>query len=225
MEIRKGYCIILTRDGRFLKQVIPPGVFEVGDEITVSEEYVYKTKRIDISRVKTLSLAASIIIILATVSFFSFWYLKHYTASRSADAESVGVYVAEEEAEVADADADAEMIVEEKVTEAVEKRTIIFEETYYFREQEEAEEDIEDTLSISYKIIDDISLRIKLRNISSASKFDGTLTMVMYLSDGSESQAETVSIDELEPGEVTENPLFLKTEEVKLKVQITGSTY
>ncbi|MEA2015674.1 MAG: anti-sigma factor domain-containing protein [Actinomycetota bacterium] len=228
MEIKKGYCIVLTGDGRFLKQEIPPGVFEIGDEIIVNEEYVFQTKRMDISRVKTLSLAASILIILATVSFFSFWYMKHYNASRRA-AASVGDYAAEDAAEAdadADADAEREIIVSDKdYEETVEKRSIIFEETYYIDEQKESEEDIDDTLGLSYKIINDVSLRVKLKNISSASKFNGTLTIVLYLSDNSESKSETVSIEELEPGQTVESPLFLNAEEVKLKVQINGNAY
>jgi len=226
IEIKKGYCIALTRDGRFLRQEIPPGVFEVGDEIIVNEEDLFKAKRMDISRVKTLSLAASILIILATVSFFSFWYMKHYRASRSTS-ESADVYIAEEEME-ADADAGSEekmTVFEEAYEEEAEEKSIVFEETYYFEEKKESEENIEGILGFSYKIIDDISLRIKLKNISSASKFSGTLTMVLYLSDNSESKSEAVSIEELEPGEIIERPLFLETEEIRLKVQITGNAY
>jgi len=227
MEISKGYCVVLTRDGQFLKQEIPPGVFEVGDEIMVSKEYVFKKKRMDMSRVKNLSLAASIMVIVATVSFFGFWYMKHYNAAKYT-VESAAVYMAEE----ADADADASVeeeaitvYTEEADSEPVEEIPVSYEKVFYFDEQEEAEENIGESLGFSYVIINDTSVRVRLENISRVAEFDGTLSFILYSSDDSESQTGTISIDELGPGEIVDKPIFLKSEEVKFKVQITGSMH
>jgi hypothetical protein len=230
MEIGKGYCIVLTRDGQFLKQEIPPGVFEVGEEIVVSNEYVFKKKRMDMSRVKTLSLAASIMVVMATVSFFGFWYMKHYNTARYT-ANLGSIYPAEEAGAPADADADA--ACEESITvykeaaeeELAEEIPVSFEKVFYFDEQKEAEEYIGENLDFSYKIIDDTSIRVRLENIGSVAEFDGSLTFALYSSDDSESQTGTISINKLGPGDVMDKPIFLKAEEVKLKVQITGSLY
>jgi hypothetical protein len=35
VEIYKDYCIVLTRDGRFLRQDVPAGAYEIGDEIVI----------------------------------------------------------------------------------------------------------------------------------------------------------------------------------------------
>jgi hypothetical protein len=35
VEIHKDYCIVLTRDARFIRQVMPAGAYEIGDEIVI----------------------------------------------------------------------------------------------------------------------------------------------------------------------------------------------
>ena len=57
MEIHKDYCIVMTKDGQFLKQNIPAGVFEIGDEIAVSKEYAHEPKTVKVGWLKNLSIA------------------------------------------------------------------------------------------------------------------------------------------------------------------------
>jgi hypothetical protein len=37
VEIYKDYCIVLTRDGRFIRQDVPAGAYEIGDEIFIED--------------------------------------------------------------------------------------------------------------------------------------------------------------------------------------------
>jgi hypothetical protein len=229
IEIGKDYCIVLTRDGQFLKQRIPAGVFELGDEITVSEEYEYKPLASNIKLIKNFSMAASVAIILIAASVFGVWYMK-YTASKE-DTFTTGDIIIRESAveeavdETIVGEAREESFEAAASSEAIEERNIFFEKTYSFSEQKEAEDNVRDIISFSYKIIDNISLRVKLNNISTSLNFNGTLKLVMLLPDNSESSTEIISLEEFEPGEVIEHPLFLKTGETKLKLEVSGYAY
>ncbi len=234
MEIGKDYCIVMTRDGQFIKQKIPSGVFEIGDEITVSKEYAFKPKtaNINIKWVRSFAVAASVVIVVVVGSVFGVWYLRQYYASRNItlfteDANREEMTVGEE----APAEETAEEQKEEGIKEpavamtAGEEKTITFESIYSFTEQPEVIEDIEEIIQFSYEIVDNVSLRIRLKNISSTLSFDGTFKLVMLLSDETESRTEVISLDGFGPGKIKEQPLFLKAGEMKLKLEVTGSTY
>ncbi len=228
MEIGRDYCVVLTRDGQFLKQKIPSGVFELGDEITVSEEYEYKPLVSNIKLIKNFSMAASVAIILIAASVFGVWYMK-YTVSKE-DTFTAGDIIIRESAveeaadEVIVGEAREESSEAAASSEALEEKDIFFEKTYSFIEQKEAQDNIGGIINFSYKVIDDISLRIKLNNVGTSLNFSGTMEMVMLLSDNSESSTEVVSLDEFEPGEVREHSLFIKTGESKLKIELSGVT-
>jgi len=236
VEMGKDYCIVITRDGQFLKQRMPAGVFELGDEIVVSKEYSYKPALFNITWIKKMSLAASVAVVVVTVSIFSVLYLGHYASSR--DEVFTGNYITVEDT----ADKEDDLLVgeiekesyeesglsEEEVTREVSvsedaaEKTVVFKKVYSFAEQTEVEDDIEDVINFSYKIINNSNLRIKLRNISASSSFSGSINMIISLSDNSESRVEEISLEEFEPGRIEEYPLFLKAGESKLEVEITG---
>jgi hypothetical protein len=242
VEISKDYCIVMTRDGQFLKQRIPPGFFELGDEIIVSKEYVYKSSGINVPWIKKMSLAASLAVMVITVSIFSFFYIKQYTGSRDADFQSDNMVIEEttgegnfiveeikdegyEESRGAVEESAEEGTGDLALSEAVGQEAIVFEKIYSFDEQTEAEDNIKNVISFSYKIINNASLRIELRNISTSSNFSGTLNMIISLSDNSEKRTEEISLEDFKPGEIEEYPLFLKTGESKLKVEVNGFTH
>jgi hypothetical protein len=44
VEIYKDYCIVLTRDGRFIRQDVPAGAYEIGDEIIIEAAGLFTVK-------------------------------------------------------------------------------------------------------------------------------------------------------------------------------------
>lgn len=229
MEICKDYCIVLTTDGQFLKQKIPAGVFEVGDEIKVSKEYVYNPRKISINWVKNIALAASVAVILIIGSIFSIWYMKYFSATEERDFAAENIVIEEPAGDEAAAELYREpeegTKEESLMSIAEEEKTITFEQTYSFDEQPEVEDDIGEIIRFSYKIIDGINLKIKLININSILTFNGTIKLNLLFSDEGRSRTETIVLEGFEPGKLEEYPVFLKTEEVKLNLEITGSAY
>src|SRR4030043_1973409 len=84
IEIHKDYCIVMTKDGQFIRQNIPAGVFEIGDEIVISKEYSYEPKTIRAGWLKSLSVASMAVVVVAVLSIFGVWYFKQYLPLRNA---------------------------------------------------------------------------------------------------------------------------------------------
>ncbi len=227
MEIHKDYCIVMTKDGRFLKQEIPPGVFEIGDEITISEGYVYKPKTIKVGWFRSFAVGAVVVAVVAVLAVFGVWYVKQYRPLRS---NAMVAADATREAEAAEAE---EEISEEKATEesiltmeAEQGEMVVFDKTYSLEEQSKIEdEDIKETISFSYEVVDGINLQVRFRNISSTRSFSGTFRLTTLLSDGSQSQTKTISLEGFEPAQVKEDSIFLKMGETDLRLEVNGSTY
>lgn len=232
IEIGKDYCIVLTRDGQFLRQRIPHGVFEIGDEIIVREEDNFKPAMVNIkmNRVRSSAVAASVILILAVGSIFAVRYLRDYypgeVISEDMDAAATEkVIVAPEEDERAFNEEEAESMEESALAVALEEEAITFKNIYSLEEQGEIEEDIKEVICFSYKIVDEINLRIQLKNISSTSTFNGTFKLIMTSSDGSESRTEVISLEEFGPGKTKEYQMFIKAGEKNLKLEVAGNAY
>ena len=83
IEIYKDHCIAVTRDGRFLKERIPAGAHEIGDEIVISQSVLQKTE--ERSRVfQIISRTAIGFAVLAVIvfgSYFGIQYLRTDTPS------------------------------------------------------------------------------------------------------------------------------------------------
>lgn len=225
MEIYKDYCIVMTKDGQFLKQEIPAGVFEIGDEIMVSEGYVYKPKVVKVGWMRSFAVGTMIVVMVAVVSIFGVWYLKQYRPSRDialltedTTEETLTVQIEEE--------APQEEIEEESALSmnAEQEEKVIFDSTYSLEEEAQVEEDINGII-FSYEIIDNVNLRVKLENKSYTPSFNGTFNLVMLFSDGSESRIETIPLEGFEPGKVRERPFFLKAGETDLRLIVTEITY
>lgn len=227
MEIYKDYCIVMTGDGQFLKQNIPAGVFEIGDEIVVSKEYSYKPKAIRVSWLRSLSIAAMVVVVVSVMSIFGVWYLKQYRPLRDVtllteDATGEAAPAAVEE------EAQEEKSTEESALtmEAEQGETVIFERTYSLEEQTKVDDEkIGEIISFSYEIIDGVNIQVEFKNISGTSSFSGILKLTTLFSDGSASQTKTISLEKFEPAQVKEDSIFMKAGETNLRLEINGSAY
>src|SRR5665811_1476058 len=67
-EIYKDHCIAITRDGRFIRQGIPAGAYEIGDEIVIEAAELYaagtRPARKSFSMLARLSAGFAAIVIL-----------------------------------------------------------------------------------------------------------------------------------------------------------------
>jgi len=95
MEIHKDYCIVMTGDGRFIRQAVPAGELEIGDEIIVEEETFTAPGR---DWIKTFAIAA---VALLVIGFGSYGVFRIFGGSGRGSGEAAMV-------------ADAEMRTEEK---------------------------------------------------------------------------------------------------------------
>ncbi|MFC2159258.1 anti-sigma factor domain-containing protein [Actinomycetota bacterium] len=94
MEIHKDYCIVMTGDGRFIREAVPAGELEIGDEIIIEEETFAVPSR---DWIRTFAIAAVAVLV---VGFGSYGVFRIFGGGgRSSEAAMV---------------ADAEMLTEEK---------------------------------------------------------------------------------------------------------------
>jgi len=241
IEIGKDYCIVLTSDGQFIRQRIPHGVFEIGDEIVVTQEDSYRepaTADIKMKRIRSFALAASVVFVLAVGSIFTVKYMStrgYYPVGAVADeipAEEEVIFLPlrgergydEAEAEEQEEDVVAEEPAED-ISMASKERAITFENIYSYSlgEQKAVEENIKEVIFFSYKIVDGASLKIQIKNISDTLTFDGAFKLTMLAADGSESRTEVISLDGFSPGRIKEHQIFIKSGEENLKVEVTGT--
>jgi len=95
IEIHKDYCIAMTPDGMFVRQAVPAGELEIGDEIIIEEETFTAPGR---DWIRTFAIAAAAILVIGFGSYGIFRVFSGFTRGGG---------------EVAMV-ADAEMLTEEK---------------------------------------------------------------------------------------------------------------
>ena len=95
IEIHKDYCIAMTPDGMFVRQAVPAGELEIGDEIIIEEE-TFKAPGRD--WIKTFAIAAAAILV---IGFGSYGIFRVFSGFTRGGGETAMV-------------ADAEMLTEEK---------------------------------------------------------------------------------------------------------------
>jgi hypothetical protein len=120
MEIHKEYCIVMTGDGRFIRQAVPAGELEIGDEIIVEEETFTAPSR---DWIKTFAIAAVAILV---IGLGSYGILRIFGGLGSRNGEAAMV-------------ADAEMRTEEKANDEAMAATVEEEAVQESPEGEEAE--------------------------------------------------------------------------------------
>ncbi|MBA7613111.1 hypothetical protein ES703_20354 [subsurface metagenome] len=227
MEIHKDYCIVMTEDGQFLRQEIPAGRLEIGDEIVIEKEYYYERRA---SWVKSFAIAASVVVVVAVGSVFGVRYLKQYYPAGDI------AMVAEEKA-VAEEATREEVLMEEEALpteegteepalamEAEQEETIIYKSksVYSLEEGTTVREHIEDII-FSYKVSGERNLSVRLKNGSSTNVFNGTFTLIMLLSDGSVARTTTILLEGFEPGEIHEESFSLEAGEAEFRLEVTES--
>jgi len=78
VEIHKNYCIVITRDGRFVRQDMNAGVHEIGDEIVIDDADLFtagvKTGSKSFSLFARLAAGFAAIVILSGISYFGIKY-------------------------------------------------------------------------------------------------------------------------------------------------------
>jgi len=120
MEIHKEYCIVMTGDGRFVRQAAPAGELEIGDEIIIEEETFRAPSR---DWIKTFAIAAVAVLV---VGFGSYGVFRIFSGFGRAGGEAAMV-------------ADAEMRTEEKANDEAIAATAEEEAVQEAPEGEEAE--------------------------------------------------------------------------------------
>lgn len=227
MEIHKDYCIVMTEDGQFLRQEIPAGRLEIGDEIVIEKEYYYERRA---SWVKSFAIAASVVVVVAIGSVFGVRYLKQYYPAGDI------AMVAEEKA-VAEEATREEVLMEEEALpteegteepalamEAEQEETIIYKSksVYPLEEGTTVREHIKDII-FSYKVSGERNLLVRLENGSSTNVFNGTFTLITLLSDGSVARKITILLEGFEPGEIHEESFPLEAGEAEFRLEVTES--
>ena len=216
MEIYKDYCIVMTKDGQFLRNKISVGRLEIGDEIVIERHYSYEPK---VSLVARFAVAAAVMVVLALGAVLGVRYISQYHATRGT------AMVAEEAVE-------EKVLTEEEAEEpalameAEQEETIIYksENVYSLEEEGMIEEYIEEIkIMFSYKVIDGTILWVSLENSSSTGSFNGTFNLVMLLSDGSVARTKTISPGGIEPGKIYEDEFPLEAGETGFKLKVTES--
>jgi hypothetical protein len=126
LEIHKKYCIMVTEDGQFLKQDIPAGNLEIGDEIIVEKALAYPAGRNWLSK---LAIAAAVVAVVGLGGFGLYKILPVYLPGMKTTLDNMAVAEGallreeapgeEEKASVASEETAMEMVCEESAEEPV----------------------------------------------------------------------------------------------------------
>ena len=226
MEINKDYCIVATEDGQFLRQVIPAGTYEIGDELIIEEayeqNYALGPRR---SWIKGIVAAAAVIVILTTGSVLLVRYFRQYTMATDtamvAQEDMVEKAVEEKEVFAAEA-APAEGLEEPALAEEIDgaPTNIIFEGVYPLIEGTTAEEHIR-KLIFSFTVTENRELQVKLENISSEYIFNGRVDLILLYEDGTRARMIPLEMLALSPGEATEEVFLLESGEEEAMVMVS----
>lgn len=220
MEIYKDYCIVMTEDGQFLRHKTPVGRLEIGDEVVIERQYSYEPR---VNLVARFAVAAAVIVVVAVGSVLSVRYISQYHAAR-------GTAMVAEEAAIEKAVVEEALPVEEGAEEpalameAEQEETIIYESesVHSLEEGTTVEENIEDIIFL-YKVSGERNLSVRLENRSITNIFNGTFTLIMYLSNGNVARTITIPLEYFEPGDVHEGSFPLEAGETDFGLEVTES--
>ncbi len=222
MEIHKDYSIVATEDGQFLRQDIPAGTYEIGDEITIESVIAYRQKR---SWIRGAVAAAAVAVVLVTGSIYLIRYFRPYSMTTEAvmvAQEDKAEKAIEEEMLAVEAEAaPAEGREEPALAEMDEAAANIMFEGIYPLEEDAAFEEIIRELVFSFTVTSERELMIKLENIGSAYIFSGKVDLTMLYEDGSRARMITTEISGFGPGEAREEAFILEPGEVEVMLTIT----
>ncbi len=224
MEIHKDYCIVMTKDGQFIKKKIMAGAYEIGDEIIISE-YSYQPEAARVNWVKNFVVGAIIVAAITAGSIWVIRYMKEYFSpvNMALTAQDGAGEETRIEAEESQADKGAQeqaFTMDEDQEEAV-----VYGSVYSLEEGTRIEEEI-DGIMFSYEVMDSVSMYVKLENISRTPYFNGTFGINTLLSDGSPSRTlNPITLQRFKPGNISESSFILKAGETQFRLIITENNY
>lgn len=229
MEIHKDYCIVMTKDGRFLKRKIPVGVFEIGDEIVIDQELAYyePQKVARTSWVGRFIATASIAVVIIVGVVLGVRFVKRYSSSGEVDFSSeytvVGKEAEEEEAGEAIIARDEEELAEEEEVIAAEEEekegTVVYTDIYFLNDNDWVEEKIRGII-FSYMAAGDTGIQIRIENISSTPDFSGKFILYMMKSDRSLTRVINIPFENFAPGDIYEDSFSLSEIEKSFRLEI-----
>ncbi len=233
MEIHKDYCIVLTKNGQFLKRKIPAGVFEVGDEIVIDQELAFyePQKTAKSSWVGRFVATASIVVVIIVGVVLGVRFAKRYSSSGEVDFSSeytvVGKEAQEEEAGEAMITGEEEEMAEEEEAEeeviaAVDEEkegTVVYTDIYFLNKKDWVEEKIRGIL-FSYMVADDTGIQMRIENISSMPDFNGNFKLYMLKSDRSVTRVIIIPFENFAPGDIYEDSFSLSEMEKSFRLEV-----
>jgi hypothetical protein len=231
MEIHKDYCIVMTKDGRFLKRKIPAGVFEIGDEITVdlemSFEPVATPRRSMIGRYLATAMVVLVIVVGAVLGER---FIRQYYESKGIErvgfeeaAEEAVEEAAEEEAEEPQYEyeeaSEAAEDEEEVLAEAEKEGNVVYRDIYFLDTEDWAQEKIMGIM-FSYRVESGAVLQVQIENISNEPAFDGTFELFMLEADKSETRLINIPFRNFVPGDFFEDSFLLQEGEASFRLEV-----
>ena len=233
MEIHKNYCIVMTRDGQFLKHRAVAGSVEIGDEIVIS-----KIPEVRLGRLYARGFAiAAAVVVVVVGGVFSYRYLsKFYPVGgvrelAKAEVEDKEVYQAEAPAEVAvtqevgeEADMVAVEFEEGAVDEINEAGGLMYEKDFVIEEGIEVEEFIIDDLCFKYETFEsdgEKQILISFKNTSGSLSFTGSADIILLSGDNILKELHIDLVD-LGPWEEKEETVVYEEDASILRIRMNG---
>ena len=233
MEIHKNYCIVMTRDGQFLKHKTAAGSVEIGDEIVIS-----KVPEVRLGRLYARGFAiAAAVVVVVVGGVFSYRYLsKFYPVGgvrelAKAEVEDKEVYQAEAPAEVAvtqEVGEEAAMVAVEleegAVDEINEAGGLMYEKDFVIEESIEAEEFIIDDLCFRYETFEsdgEKQILISFKNTSGSLSFTGSADIILLSGDSILKELHIDLVD-LGPWEEKEETVVYEEDASILRIRMNG---
>jgi hypothetical protein len=233
MEIHKNYCIVMTKDGQFLKHKAAAGSVEIGDEIVISKAPEVRLGRL---YARGFAIAAAVVVVVVG-GVFSYRYLsKFYPVGgvrelAKAEVEDKEVYQAEAPAEVAvtqevgeEADMVAAEFEESAVDEINEAGGLMYEKDFVIEEGIEVEEFIIDDLCFKYEIFEsdgEKQILISFKNTSGSLSFTGSVDIIL-LSGDSVLKELHIDLVDLGPWEEKEETVVYEEDASILRIRVNG---
>jgi len=233
MEIHKNYCIVMTRDGQFLKHKTAAGSVEIGDEIVISKAVEVRLGRL---YARGFAIAAAVVVVVVG-GVFSYRYISKFYPVRGvrelaeAEVEDKEVYQ-----EAAPAEAVVTQDVEEEtatvaveceesaVDEVNEAGGLMHEKDFVIEEGIEVEEFIIDNLRFKYRIFEsdgEKQILISFKNTSASLSFTGSVDIILLSGDNILKELHIDLVD-LGPWEEKEETVVYEEDVSILRVRMNG---
>lgn len=213
-EIHKNYCILLTKDGRFIRKKMDGCSIELGDELEVYElsrqERNSKVLRITL-------LAASVVIALSLGAIFSMNYVRSFITPDAVTMAAAPEMIEEEMAPAASAEADLFYDEQERVMDLKDAPAASF------AIQEGLFEYSIDDFNIRYEVspAKEGSLSFGIEN-AGMSRFTGMIELVFLYEDGTISKSIVFEFEDFSFGQYRHEEISITEAEKSFDFNIHG---